>query len=918
MAYVLPQVTVFQEFNIAPAATAAPISAHIAGGHAKLFRYSNSDEKTVINLGEYDYVSDAVYSWPERPTGSQVDFNFVTLYVEDALLEYYVNNASSGSSVAPVSGYKNRIRDAGTSFKTNTSTYPRAAALVDRDVAVGDHVFVRGSVGGTAYELTTSVRGFVGDTVASSTAAASSDAGNKANQSYSTNVDNLGLKNAVTVEANGTAYSGVESGDIDETYTIEVISSSVDSDLTTALIRVTSASGRDNVASIAPSTAGSATEIGTRGLYATFDINDTNSTSSIAEANDISENDMVVGQKWRIRVKQAFTAPSSTSGGTYTGTKNTTYIVEVTKGGLYAASPEITVTTTTGYDVSGPTSVTSSGSAVSVGNYGSTVSFNQTKLCKGDKYYITVTASKEGAMKTLVLADDLPEGLIPATDLDLKLSIRKNLVIAKNLEADAPNLGYTTTDTEITVNSGILLHEDTWTDSGVKQALPLKGGTLFVEYRAWLPDYVNTIDSITDPADLSSMLGQASPDNPLYWGVYLALQNANGQPVFFSAVAEPNVSDSWIDVLEVLDGQEQIYNLVPLTTDAVVQGAWKAHVLAQSAPEVANFRAAIFGLEVPNEKAILDGSLSSDGNTIVAKLSDDPTTSGTQYTLLYVPANNAKFVTKGVRAGDKVRFLYSTDGFGVESYSEFVIDEVLSEGSLRLATGHTSAITVAQRAEIWRTLNKADRVTEVREQVAKHKNRRIVVIANPTVGYAGFTFPGYFAAAAVAGLRSGVLPQQGLTNVSVSGVDDIGSVISSLNGSQLNLIAEAGGWIIAKNNLGQIFNRHAITSDPTDLNTREEMVRVNVDSISFQYKEVYLPYIGQVNVTPDTITVLNSLFDTVTLVLKTNGTVRSGPQLIEADLVQIRQHALFKDRVVIEANLTVPYPLNNIDLKLVV
>jgi hypothetical protein len=918
MAYVLPQVTVFQEFNIAPAATAAPISAHIAGGHAKLFRYSNSDEKTVINLGEYDYVSDAVYSWPERPTGSQVDFNFVTLYVEDALLEYYVNNASSGAAVAPVSGYKNRIRDAGTSFKTNTSTYPRAAALLDRDVAVGDHVFVRGSVGGTAYELTTSVRGFVGDTVASSTAAASSDAGNKANQSYSTNVDNLGLKNAVTVDANGTAYSGVESGDIDETYTIEVISSSVDSDFTTALIRVTSASGRDNVASIAPSTAGSATEIGTRGLYVTFDNHDTNSTSSIANANDISENDLVVGQKWRVRVKQAFTAPSSTSGGTYTGTKDTTYIVEVTKGGLYAASPEITVTTTTGYDVSGPTAVTSSGSAVSVGNYGSTVSFNQTKLCKGDKYYITVTASKEGAMKTLVLADDLPEGLIPATDLDLKLSIRKNLVITKNLEADAPNLGYTTTDTEITVNSGILLYEDTWTDSGVKQALPLKAGTLFVEYRAWLPDYVNTIDSITDPADLSSMLGQASPDNPLYWGVYLALQNANGQPVFFSAVAEPDVSDSWIDVLEVLDGQDQIYNLVPLTTDAVVQGAWKAHVLSQSAPEVANFRAAVFGLEVPNEKAILDGSLSSDGNTIVAKLSDDPTTSGTQYTLLYVPANNAKFVTKGVRAGDKVRFLYSTDGFGVESYSEFVIDEVLSEGSLRLATGHTSAITVAQRAEIWRTLNKADRVTEVREQVAKHKNRRIVVIANPTVGYAGFTFPGYFAAAAVAGLRSGVLPQQGLTNVSVSGIDDIGSVISSLNGSQLNLIAEAGGWIIAKNNLGQIFNRHAITSDPTDLNTREEMVRVNVDSISFQYKEVYLPYIGQVNVTPDTITVLNSLFDTVTLVLKTNGTVRSGPQLIEAELVQIRQHALFKDRVVIEANLSVPYPLNNIDLKLVV
>jgi len=918
MAYVLPQVAVFQEFNIAPVAAAAPRSAHITGGHAKLFRYSNSDEKTVINLGEYDSISDTAYSWPERPTGSQVDFDYVKLYVEDALLEYFSNAASSGSVVAPVSGYKNRIRDAGTNFKTNTSTYPRAAALLDRDVQLGDYVYVRGVVSGTEYELNTTVKGFVGDTVAASVASASSDAANKSTQSLSVTIDNLGYTNSITLTADGSSYDGLADGDIDETYTIEVINSSVGGDLTTAKLRVTSASGNDNQASVTPAAAGGFTEIGTRGLLVEFDVNSTASASSMASGDEISPNDLVVGQKWRVRVKQAFTAPSSTSGGTYTGTANTTYIVEVTKGGLYAASPEITVTTTTGYDVSGPTIVSASGTAVSIGNYGVTASFNQTKLCKGDKYYVTVTASKQGAMKTLILADDMPEELLAAADLDLKLYIRKDLIVPKNLEADAPNVGYETADTEITVQSGILLYEESWTDSGVLQPLPLKGGTLFVEYRAWLPDYVNTVDSITDPADLSSLLGQASPDNPLYWGVYLALQNANGQPVYFSAVADPSDPTSWIDVLEGLDGYDQIYNLVPLTTDATVQGAWKAHVVSQSAPEVANFRATVFGIDVPSQKAIINSETSSDGNTVLAKLSDDPTTSGTQYTLLFVPANNAKFITKGVRAGDKVRFLYSTDGFGVENYSEFVIDEVLSEGSLRLATGHTSAITVAQRAEVWRTLNKADRVTEIRQQVAKHKNRRVVVIANPTVGYGGATFPGYFAAAAVAGLRSGVLPQQGLTNVSVSGIDDVGSVISSLNGTQLNSVAEAGGWIIAKNNLGQIFNRHAITSDPTDLNTREEMVRVNVDSISFSYKEVYLPYIGQVNVTPDTITVLNSLFDTTTLVLKTNGTPKSGPQLIDATLVQIRQHALFKDRVVIEANLSVPYPLNNIDLKLVV
>jgi hypothetical protein len=84
MAYVLPQVLVFQEFNIAPTATAVPRSAHIAGPQAKLFRYSNSDEKEIINLGAYDSVSDTPYLWPERPAGSQVDFDFVKLYADPA------------------------------------------------------------------------------------------------------------------------------------------------------------------------------------------------------------------------------------------------------------------------------------------------------------------------------------------------------------------------------------------------------------------------------------------------------------------------------------------------------------------------------------------------------------------------------------------------------------------------------------------------------------------------------------------------------------------------------------------------------------------------------------------------------------------------------------------------------------------
>lgn len=61
-----------------------------------------------------------------------------------------------------------------------------------------------------------------------------------------------------------------------------------------------------------------------------------------------------------------------------------------------------------------------------------------------------------------------------------------------------------------------------------------------------------------------------------------------------------------------------------------------------------------------------------------------------------------------MRAGDILRCLYAGDGFGNASYSEFQIDAVLSEDSLRLMSGPAAPVTVPQKIEIWRNLAKAD------------------------------------------------------------------------------------------------------------------------------------------------------------------------------------------------------------------
>ena len=66
MAIAKPQVLVFQEFRISPAEITEPLRAHISGPNGGLHRYTDSDEKPLINVGAYDRNNQVCYPWPQR------------------------------------------------------------------------------------------------------------------------------------------------------------------------------------------------------------------------------------------------------------------------------------------------------------------------------------------------------------------------------------------------------------------------------------------------------------------------------------------------------------------------------------------------------------------------------------------------------------------------------------------------------------------------------------------------------------------------------------------------------------------------------------------------------------------------------------------------------------------------------------
>lgn len=925
--YVLPQVLVFQDFTTQPAVAANPLSAHIAGGHAQLIRYANEDERKFGLIGLYDNLNDTIVDWPNRPAGAVVDQAYTKLFIENALLHYFSDPLSSGANITVAADYNNRIVAEDINFASN-GAYARDAEFYDRNVTVGDVIKVRGvptgpDATGDPVTLWTYVKGLVADEVAAEIGDAAAYSSNANTTSFNAQFNNGTLSGTGITDLDN-SYNGQAAGLLTETYTIRVIDSSVGGDATTANLRVISGSGTDDQVSVVPSEFGTPTLIGTRGLSVTF------------SANGPGGN-FIAGEECSVTVSQAFTKTDAASGGSYSATQDTTYVITVTKGGAFGTA-EISVTTTNGIDQSGPTVVTDLGDEIVVGTKGVTITFSDstTGLNKGDRFYIPVTGISEGAIRTIVLGQNLDSTFAAGDDVSVDLYIRKPVLeVTANRTGMAPLTNWTQNETQLTINSGIVAYDSTWTDNGVALPLDVESsaalnyGVVYVEYRAWLATLINVVNSISDVANIDDISGPLDPENPLKWGVYKALTNSNGTPVLYTAVLNPDEPTTWDDVLQVLLSRDDAYELVPLTRNATVLGMYQAHVNSASSASEGLWRVTWFNLQgMPEIPIVSAGSnipnhlepTTTNGLPALATFSDDPFSAGDQYTICTVPAANSAFIANGVRPGDIVRALYTGDGFGNFTYTEFVVDQVQSENQLRLKTGPAAPQPVPSKIEVWRNLSATEEAVAIGMVAGAYNDRRVRATWPDRIESSGTSQEGYFLNCALAGLASGVLPQQGLTHVAINGFSSTQRTNDKFNKPQLDSMAVRGVWVVQQQLSGEIYTRHAVTTgDYVDINQREEMVTRNVDSISYRFKDYFAPFIGVSNVTPSMRDIILGGMDKLIRTLKTERTTpQLGGQLIDATVDRFYVSEIFKDRYVSYITLQVPYALNNIELHLVV
>ena len=118
---------------------------------------------------------------------------------------------------------------------------------------------------------------------------------------------------------------------------------------------------------------------------------------------------------------------------------------------------------------------------------------------------------------------------------------------------------------------------------------------------------------------------------------------------------------------------------------------------------------------------------------------------------------------------------------------------------------------------------------------------------------------------------------------------------------------------------GKVFIRHSITTDMADVNQSELAITTNVDAITKYLRQWIKPLIGQYNITPEFLIMLETLSNQrLDYLIQETQTVKAGPQIVEVGAIRAVQDPDVRTKILMTIPLTLPYAANNITTKLVI
>jgi hypothetical protein len=112
--------------------------------------------------------------------------------------------------------------------------------------------------------------------------------------------------------------------------------------------------------------------------------------------------------------------------------------------------------------------------------------------------------------------------------------------------------------------------------------------------------------------------------------------------------------------------------------------------------------------------------------------------------------------------------------------------------------------------------------------------------------------------------------------------------------------------------------RHQLTTDVSTIFFQEFSVTKNVDLCARFFRGLFRPFIGQYNITDGLMDLLKTRGEGGCAFLKNQRAARVGAPLRNGQVSRIEESATEPDSVEVDINISVPLPLNNLKLTLLV
>lgn len=492
-------------------------------------------------------------------------------------------------------------------------------------------------------------------------------------------------------------------------------------------------------------------------------------------------------------------------------------------------------------------------------------------------------------------------------------------------------------------------------------------GEILISYRANRVDLVGDLLSFETIADVESLIGPIDPTNPLAYAVASCL-SATDKIVFAAMVADQDSVVSHQEALSFLGG-ENVYLLVPLTTNPAVAQIYTAHCETLSQPDQMHERRCIV-----THKATEFDTFQAQSNTGSAILGSQVFTDV-----------NAKFVTNGVPIGAVIDLIApATIQIGGTPQSELIIGAILSETQVQLlapvtfgtqvtgeavGTGNgvqtvfnlaavanvvpasvviffngiqqpalnyvalpngtvtfsvappnlavitanyeVGTITGIQYTVESQTLTNFQIASEVAAFGEGFQSHRVTVtFADSVVDGNGATVEPFMMNAAIAGLVSTLPANQPIANMPIPGYVRVNH-IRKFSETDFGVMAAGGiSCFIQDRSTSPIVLRNWITCDSTNVNTRECSIVQAVDFFSIYLRNNVKAIAGKFNITPDFLdNMLRPAINGVVRELITAGIIGTG-----SNIISIQQSTLKKDQVFVVMQVQFFAPANVITI----